>query len=217
MEIDSRKEMNLIMFDYDGVLVDSFDFTKRIYIELCEEFDLRLPEHPEYFRELFELDWRETMKKLNLTSSIHFERSHRLFVDGLRKYDSMIRPYEKIPAVLDSLSRRYKLAIVTNNLREEIDYRLRKYDLDKYFCATFTSEDGEMKPSPDLVLKCLAKCDVSCSEAAFVGDMDGDIISGKAAKVSKMVGVAYGYHLVHRLKEADCIVKSPEELLEVFR
>ena len=34
---------NLIIFDYDGVLVDSFELNKRIYKDLSVEFNLDLP------------------------------------------------------------------------------------------------------------------------------------------------------------------------------
>jgi phosphoglycolate phosphatase-like HAD superfamily hydrolase len=46
--------------------------------------------------------------------------------------------------------------------------------------------------------------------------MDGDIKSGKAAKVKMTVAVTYGYHTKRRLKDADKIINSPKELLTLF-
>jgi phosphoglycolate phosphatase len=208
--------MKLIMFDYDGVLMDTFSLTKDIYLEISKEFNLNLPENPEYFRELFELDWRETLRKLKLTEKKQMERIEQIFVAGLRKYDLRVKPYKGIPELLEALSERYKLAVVTNNLKVELSYRLGKYRLEKYFSAIYTSEDGELKPHPDLINKCLKRFGVEPKEAAFIGDMDGDIKSAKAADIGKIVAVTYGYHLKHRLKDADIIVDSPQAILSLF-
>ena len=209
--------MKLIIFDYDGVLVDSFDLTVKCYIDLSREFKLNLPEHQEFYRDLLELDWRETLRKLRFVTPRQIRDANRIFIEAVKKYGEDVRPYRDIPKVLDALSKKYILAIATNNLKPELDYRLKKFDLRKYFSAVFTSEDGDLKPSPDLLMKCMKRFDVRPAESAFIGDMDGDIISGKAAKVGKTVAVTYGYHLKHRLLEADIIIDSPAELLETFR
>jgi phosphoglycolate phosphatase-like HAD superfamily hydrolase len=57
---------------------------------------------------------------------------------------------------------------------------------------------------------------VDAKDAAFIGDMDGDIVCGKAAKIGKIIAVTYGFHLKHRLKDADVIIDSPEELLTLL-
>lgn len=208
--------MKLIVFDYDGVLMDTFKLTKDIYLEISERFKLDLPDDDAYFRELFELDFRETLKKLDLGSPEKSRIVDDIFRQGLRKYDSEVKPYGYIPLVLDTLSKKYDLAIATNNMRFELEYRLKKFNMYKYFKAIFTSEDGELKPHPDLLQKCFLKFGVAPSDAAFVGDMDGDIMCGKAAKVGKMVAVTYGYHEKHRLKDADFILDSPKDLLKVL-
>jgi phosphoglycolate phosphatase len=127
-----------------------------------------------------------------------------------------VLPYKEIPHVLEELSKRYTLAVVTNNFRYEIEKRLRLHGLDKYFSAYYTCEDGKLKPHPDLINKCLKHFDVLPSEAAFVGDMDGDIQSAKAARIGKVIAVTYGYHLKHRLQEADIIIDTPGELLKIL-
>ena len=207
--------MELIIFDYDGVLMDTFAATVKIYLDISKEFHLNLPEHHEFFKELFELDWRETMKKLNIVTKEGLEKQERIFKAGLKKYADMVKPYRGMPEVLRRLSGKCHLAVVTNNLRQEVEMQLKKYDLHKYFSAILTCEDGEMKPHPDLLLKCMARLKVSNRDTVFVGDMDGDIVSGRAANISRIVAVTYGYHLKHRLKEADIILNSPSELIGI--
>jgi phosphoglycolate phosphatase len=208
--------MKLIMFDYDGVLVDSFQMTKKIYLDVSREFNLSLPDDDSYFRELFELDWKETLKKLDLYTKEKVERIEEIYKEGLVRYEKDAKPYPKIAYVLETLSKRYTLAIVTNNIRKELDFKLSKYDLGKFFSATFTEEDGIVKPDPDLVIKCMKRFNAVPQDCAFVGDKDGDIIAAKAANVGKIVAVSYGFHLHHRLKNANLMVNAPLELLDAF-
>jgi phosphoglycolate phosphatase len=207
--------MKLIMFDYDGVLIDSFAVTALIYKDISDAFNLGFPEDGEFYKDLFELDWRETMKKINLGEE-HWPKTEEIFIDGLRKHKGIVKPYDGIPAVLENLAKNHSLAIVTNNLRVEVDYTLQKYDLHKYFQAFFTCEDGELKPSPDMIYKCLAKFNVKPEEAAFIGDMDGDITSARAANIGKVIAVTYGYHMTHKLMDADVILDRPEEIIAEF-
>ncbi len=208
--------MKLLMFDYDGVIVDSFELTKRIYLDVSDEFGLGLPDDSNFFRELFELDWRNTLKKLGIYSRENIEKIDRIYRAGLKKYESCAGIYPGMNEVLDALSKKYALAVVTNNVRDELDYRLKKFGLSKYFKAVLTEEDGKPKPEPDLLLKCMDRFNIDPKESAFIGDMDGDILAAKSAKVGKIVGVSYGYHQHHKLKEADIIVNAPEELLNLF-
>lgn len=207
--------MKLIMFDYDGVIVDSFRFLKKTYLRIGEVLNIKMSDKDEYFRELLELDWRETYRKLDILAKDKVNISEFIFHHSNHKYSHEILPYEEIPAVLKELSKTHKLAIVSNNFKKELEYRLKKYDLMQYLSAIYSCDDGELKPHPDLLMKCMARFKVEPKDAAFIGDMDGDIMAGKAAGV-KTIAVTYGYHLKHRLEDADVIIDNPTELLKIF-
>ncbi|MEK6917046.1 MAG: HAD-IA family hydrolase [Nanoarchaeota archaeon] len=207
--------MKLIMFDYDGVIMDTFAFTKQIYKELGKEFKINIPDDEKEFRELLELDWRETLKKLNIVTKTQLEKNEEIFKKGLKKYSKLIKPYNGIPETLKMLSKKYILTVVTNNYKSEVDYRLSRYKLSSYFRGYFAEDDGDLKPKPDILLKCLKKFNISPKDAFYVGDMDGDIIAGKAAKV-KTIAVTYGFHTKKKLKDADIMVDSPRELITLL-
>ncbi|NTV23859.1 MAG: HAD family hydrolase [Nanoarchaeota archaeon] len=206
--------MKVIVFDYDGVLMDTFGLLMNIYKDTSREFNLNLPDDEEYYRELIELDWMRTLRKLNLTSKEDMEKQNQIFRKGIVKYGEGVSPYPGIWKMLDILSKDHLLGIATNNIRDEVIPRLEKHNLRKYFKHIFTSEDGKKKPDPDLLIKCLGAFGAIASDSAYVGDMDGDIACGKAAGIGRMVAVTYGYHRKHRLLDADEIAHSPEELLE---
>jgi phosphoglycolate phosphatase len=208
--------MKLIIFDYDGVLVNSLPFLKRVYLRIADILGIDMPKRDKYFRELLELDWRETYRKLDILAKDKVNISEFVYHNFSHKYRDEIKPYPEIPETLQRLSKKYKLAIVSNSYKKDIIPVLKKYKLDSFFSGIFTPEDGQIKPHPDLIFKCLEHFKVKPEEAAFVGDMDGDIVCGKAAKIGKMIAVTYGFHLKHRLKDADMIIDSPKELLAIL-
>jgi phosphoglycolate phosphatase len=208
--------MKLIIFDYDGVLVDSLPFLKKVYLRIADILGIEMPKRDEYFRELLELDWRETYKKLDILAKDKVNISEFIYHHFSRKYRDEIKPYPNIPETLAELANKYKLAIVSNSYKKDLIPVLKKHKLFGYFSAIFTPDDGQIKPHPDLIIKCLKHFKIQSKEAAFIGDMDGDIVCGKAAKIGKMVAVTYGFHFKHRLKDADIIIDSPEELLKVL-
>jgi len=208
--------MKLIIFDYDGVIMDTFECSRKIYQDISEEFNLNIPDDSNYLRELIELDWRETLKKLNLTTPEQLKRDEEIFKAGLIKYSDIIKPYKNIPKILQKLSKKYILAIVTNNFKSELDYRLKKFNINNYFRVYFGGDEGQLKPHPELILKCLSELSIKPQDTAYVGDMDGDIAAAKAAKLGKIIAVTYGYHAPQRLSEADIIINKPEELLTIF-
>jgi len=207
--------MKLIMFDYDGVIVDSFQLLKQIYLKMGRVLHIEMKEDDEYFKELLELDWKETYKKLEIKSKHQFNISEYIYHLESDKNKDQIKLYDDIYEVLEELSKKYKLAIVSNNYKKSIIHSLNKYNLMQFFTEVFSCDDGELKPHPDLLLKCMDKFKVKPHETVFVGDMDGDIIAGKRAGVTT-IAVTYGYHLLHRLKDATYIVDSPKEILSTI-
>ena len=72
------------------------------------------------------------------------------------------------------------------------------------------------KPQPDPVLHALELLGAAPAEAAYVGDSPFDVGAGRAAGVFT-VAVAWGnIHAVEALAEADALVETPEELLDVL-
>ena len=72
------------------------------------------------------------------------------------------------------------------------------------------------KPDPAPVLAALELLGARPAEAAFVGDSPFDVAAGKAAGVFT-IAVAWGnIHPVNALVEADVLVETPQELLDVL-
>jgi len=73
--------------------------------------------------------------------------------------------------VLDYLSEKYKLHIITNGFEKVQHIKLKYSDLIKYFDNIITSEQiGVMKPNPKIFEFALANANATSSESVYVGD-----------------------------------------------
>ncbi|MBN1502775.1 HAD-IA family hydrolase [Candidatus Woesearchaeota archaeon] len=207
----------LIIFDYDGVIMNSFDFIKKAYDNIAEEYQIDKPNNQEYYLDFFELDWRNTLKKWGIADKNEIDRVVKIYYDTYDKLNNTITPYDGITEVIKKVSEEYCTAIVSNTYRKVILAKLMEFKLEKFFDLILGIEDGDFKPSPDLLIKCMGKLNYEPQDTVFIGDMDGDIIAGKAAKVKKIIAVTYGFHTLRRLKGADIIVNSPSEIIKAVR
>ena len=127
--------MKLIIFDYDGVLVDSLPFLKKVYLRIADVLGIEMPKRDEYFRELLELDWRETYKKLDILAKDKVNISEFIYHHFSKKYSDIIKPYPQIPETIEKLSKKYKLAIVSNSFKKDIIPVLKRHGIYEYFSA----------------------------------------------------------------------------------
>ncbi|MBU0758021.1 MAG: HAD family hydrolase [Nanoarchaeota archaeon] len=208
---------SLVIFDVDGVLMDTFPVTRDIYDSLADEFGLKKSENHEFYDDFFELDWRISLKKFGIVTDDDRAKAEKVFSRLIIEHDNMISPFRGIPEVLTTLKQDYTLAIVSNNQKVNFIQRLEKHNIMNHFDLILGLEDGEFKPSPDMLIKCMKRLNKSPEETVFIGDMDGDIIAGKRAKIKKTIAVTYGFHKIHRLKEADEIIHSPSEIIEAIK
>ncbi len=205
-------ETSLIIFDYDGVIVDSFPMLAKVYDIYAREFGIQPPEDIDFYREFFELDWKRTVAKWGITTDEQLRRSQEIFHKVMPIEAQNVEVFKDIPSILDALSKRYTLAIASNNHKEYIIPKLEKHGLKRYFSGFYDFSDGGKKPLPNMLLTCMKDQKKLPKETVFVGDMDGDIVAGKAANIKKVVAVTYGYQRKHKLQGADVIVDSPVKI-----
>jgi phosphoglycolate phosphatase len=110
-----------------------------------------------------------------------------------------------------------KMAIVTNKTEELSRKILKKFELDKYFAMVVAVDTmAERKPSPVPVIHVLAAFNVTAEDAIIVGDSAIDIQTGKASFV-RTVAVTHGYGRDGFQKEADFVIRSLPELIDIVK
>jgi len=103
---------------------------------------------------------------------------NQLYMDSFQT--KMIEGVEKI---LEALSERYKLAVISNAMSDVPRHALKKFGLERYFVAVVISRDlGIRKPDPEIFNFTLNRLGVENDEAVHVGDsLENDIKGARNA------------------------------------
>jgi len=206
-----------VIFDFDGVIADSRDVIFRIYRELCLEMGLKFPVSIQEFTQQLDGNYKHFYMKLGVKES-EIEKANEIYKKYFLKFEKDMRPFGEIAGVLASLKKRGIRIGISSNTHEFIIKRLlKRFGFEKYINVVVGGKDiDRLKPDPAQILMAIEKLGVKRSETAFVGDMEVDMLAGRAAKVAKLIAVTYGYHPRERLEKfgPDVIVTNPEDILE---
>ncbi len=90
--------------------------------------------------------------------------------------------------VLEYLSKKYSLHIITNGFHEVQHLKLKKSGIYNYFKTVTTSEEvGVKKPNPVIFKKALQKASASPESSLMIGDsFEADILGAKAIKMQTL-------------------------------
>jgi phosphoglycolate phosphatase len=121
--------------------------------------------------------------------------------------------FPEVESALQSLSSRYKLAMISNTPR---DYFTRVFPVHLVRLFTeliFADEVGHPKPSPDSLFMAMERLRVVRDECCYVGDSLLDIQMAKNAG-TRVIGVATGDNSMDELRAvgADAVTKNLLEL-----
>lgn len=149
------KDIDAVIFDLDGTLVDSMWMWKSIDIEYLERFGIPLPENLQ--SEIEGMSFSETAiyfkTKFNLPDCLDQIKSdwNKMAWD---KYLHEVPVKEGVRELLEYLREHHIPAgIATSNSRELVDLIIQKHQLQDYFASIRTSCEVEKgKPSPDIYL-----------------------------------------------------------------
>ncbi|MFC4597159.1 HAD family hydrolase [Cohnella hongkongensis] len=128
------------------------------------------------------------------------------------------RPVRALPHALDFLERcrsaGLSLAVVTADETASAARQLEWLGIRHYFTACIGADRVERgKPYSDMVELACRELNVSCGEAAVIGDTNGDMKMARSAGAAVAVGIAEpGAAGAAELTEADAVVSSYLEL-----
>jgi len=172
-----------LVFDIDGVLIDSFDANLKFFQDLLSKAGYKPPTKKEY-SPIFHLSMLDVIRIC--TKSSDEKEIKRVWEMGRSrkvKYPIfLLKTTKDLEKTIIELSGKYLLGIVTNRVKEGI-YKIPVLSrLQKYFQITVAYQDTKNhKPHPDPLLLACKKLGVNPDEAVYVGDAQSDIIAAKAA------------------------------------
>ncbi len=180
-----------VIFDIDGVLLDSFEANLVFYQNLMNYFGYRSPTRAE-FPNLFHLPMWDTIQRLTGLSSE--EEIGAIWEMGrTREVEypvNLVKTPHNATSTIRALSKSYSLGIVTSRMRETVYEVPKLARLKKYFMVTVAYDDTENhKPHPDPLLLAAKKLGAAPKETVYIGDVEND---AKAARVAGMKVIIYG-------------------------
>lgn len=172
-----------VIFDIDGVLMDSFPANLKFFQDLMIKSGYQPPTAEEY-KSIFYYDMLSAIKAL---SKSHDEAElQKIWEMGRSRevqYDiSLATTPANMPETIKELSKKYKLGLVTSRVRETTfaDQTLAK--LQEYFTAVVSYQDTtNHKPHPEPLLSALTILGVAPEEAVYIGDVENDVVCARAA------------------------------------
>ena len=206
-----------IIFDYDGVIVDSFPTVHKVYQIMCKKIGKSCPATLVGFREQYGRSSREFMRKGNFTSE-EIERADQMYLQEILKRDAPFFP--GIKRVVEKLAQNYVLFLISASPQEDVELKLKRNKLDNHFMEIIGSrKNGPIKKVPEL-LSLLIKNNLKPDEVVMIGDRINDYEDARGAKIRNILLVEYGWGYdrnkipEHRQK---INVKSPNDLLKAIK
>jgi HAD superfamily hydrolase (TIGR01509 family) len=198
-----------VIFDMDGVIIDSNPFHKISLRLFCEKYGFHLSDE-----ELIKKIYGRTNKEwiANLFGALSKEELSRF---GEEKeslfrevYKNDIRSLEGLPGFLESLKEKnIPMAIGTSAPRSNVDFVLSHTGLEGFFSAILDESDVEHgKPNPEIYLKVAAKLGFEPAQSVVFEDSLSGIESARRAG-AKVVGVATT-HSAEELRHTDFVIKD---------
>ena len=197
----------LLHFDYDGVLVDSFD-------QLLTAFQQTTVDTPDDFETIEDLSATGIATLLGVPESHierYTERMHALLeADG---YAPAMFP--GIPDLLKTLSEQHTIVIVTSNYDHLVRRGLSQNGVAE--CVSLVLDARQPGTKSDKIRHALERFGCPPDESFMIGDTRGDIRHGKRARV-RTAGVTWGYQTRETLEQEspDFMVDTPHELQQLL-
>ena len=207
-----------ILFDLDGTIVRSDPGITRGVQKSLEQFGIY--EEPENLKKFVGPPLVESYTKLYGLSLLQYEKALEIFHEYYRSTGIFeCELYEGIEEMLKVLSVEYRLYIATSKPEREARRVIEHFGLDKYF--TFVGgSDGDFntkRSTKAAVIEYVLKSNniEDKTAAIMVGDKIHDIVGANTVGL-KSIGILYGYGSMGEFDKANYIVRTVDDLREMF-
>lgn len=214
MSLINKSKQLAVIFDMDGVLIDSTEIIWHSFRQLLEPYGIEVNDEliKEYLgrslKDLLKL-WEERfqVKLPNLS-----EFAHKSAVIQIEMMKEILAEKELISLLDDLKKNHFKLAIGTASEKTRTDQILDLLGIKKYFTVIITADDvSEHKPNPHVYLEAAKKIKVDPMRCVVIEDASSGIEAARRANM-KSIGYLTKYNSSEILKDADLLIKGFDEL-----
>lgn len=205
--------LKAVIFDMDGVIIDSELLHVKIERELLEEFGGKISkeEHENLIGTTDYHMWSIFKERFNLEPSVDelIEIKKERFIQNIHKVKLVDGFYE---FMLKLYNKKYLLALASSNNRKIIDLIMEKFELDKYIKVSISGEEVvKGKPDPEIFLKAAKKLNVRPHNCIVIEDTSVGVAAAKSAGM-KCTGFKNPNSGRQDLSKADLVVESFKEI-----
>jgi len=201
------KKFDLLVFDWDGTLLDSTGAIVEAVKATCRDLDL--PEPPdEHARQVIGLGLIDALRHSapdlaedRFPQMVERYRHHYLSRDHeLHLFDGA----GELIAELHGSG--FLLAVATGKSRQGLNRSLMHCGLGRYFSATRCADECLSKPHPQMLEELMEEFSVSAARTLMIGDTTHDLQMAVNAGVAS-VAVTYGAHSVETLDAVSSLAR----------
>jgi len=175
-----------ILFDMDGVLIDSHDAWFHIFNRAYKKFENKKIT----VKEFDDLIWAKAFEKVaKRYFKAPLEDIRAYYREIYEEYHKRLKIMKNAKQALSELnSKDLKLVVVSNSQKNIVKKVLKDVGLAEYFNLFIGGDDVKNgKPEPDILYKALDLLKLKKEDVLFVGDTKWDRIASKKAKI-KFIG-----------------------------
>jgi phosphoglycolate phosphatase len=196
----AKKQFDLIVFDWDGTLMDSTAAIVKSIQAAADALRLPVPDR-ETAAHVIGLGLHEAMEAVmpGVDPAIYpqmanqYRRLYLQFSQEITLFDGVIDMLE------DLASRDYLLAVATGKSRGGLDRVLRETGTGHFFQATRTADQTYSKPHPAMLQEITEELGEDMARTAMIGDTTHDLLMAANAGAAG-IAVQYGAHSLDELK-----------------
>ncbi|MEB8401043.1 HAD family hydrolase [Enterococcus casseliflavus] len=213
------KQVECVLFDLDGTLLDSKECSVKATKAAFKEMGLKVPSEVviEHYMgiPIEESFFKMSEQPLDQETAAELIRIFRAYYQTYE--ESTLKVFPEISHVLEILNKRKVPCFVVSSKKTAVVKRnLVAQDLVAFFEEIIGSDAvTHYKPHPEGINKVVAHYQFDPTKTIMIGDAIFDIQMGKAAGV-KTIAVTWGSHDPKKLSEEnpDALVDAPREILD---
>ncbi|MDQ1316070.1 MAG: phosphoglycolate phosphatase [Pseudomonadota bacterium] len=188
------RQFDLLIFDWDGTLMDSAGVIVDSIQRACEDIGLATPSD-RASRQIIGLGLLQALQTLLPDLP---EDDYPRLVERYRHHylgrDDQIPLFAGVNRAIPELhASGFQLAVATGKSRLGLSRALEASGLGPWFAATRCADQTHSKPHPAMVLELIDELDADPARTLVIGDTSHDLLMASNAGVASL-GVTYGAH-----------------------
>jgi phosphoglycolate phosphatase len=214
-----KKQFDLLIFDWDGTLIDSIDWIAHCLQQAGKHYGFAVPDDTSA-KNVIGLSIKKAIQTLFPSADEHTQT--QLITHYSEAYFSkQLSKDDLFPGVFDMLEHLkqsgYQLAVATGKTRAGLDEALQATGTGDLFCVTRCSDETASKPDPKMLHEIMQHANIPKERTVMIGDSIHDLQMALNAKISA-IAVSCGAHSEEFLQQYSPLrcLQQPTQLLNII-